>query len=109
MNAIDSVSKKYGFKKIKNSYGISFILDCYFWETKHKDIYITDYDVNNDTDLKERDTSMLFYSYKTKVKTQEISNEILKDEVLFNSCFNEFIKEIGDSVSTYCNIKPQSL
>ena len=95
--AIDGVSKRYGFKLLVDVWvGVMFVMNCNFWKTKYDNIYITNYNINDDTNLKEKDLSMLFYKKKGEMNTQIISNETLKDKTLFKHALDGFKNECSN-------------
>jgi len=91
---LKDVSQKYMFELTEIYEGDSFLLHCSFYQTKYKDIYITDYDFRNRYDLEKKGLSMLFCRKNSRMNTQMISNELFKDEELFNEVLDTFKKEI---------------
>ena len=61
---LKEIIKSYNLTETSKSLGRSFALDCKFWETGTKNVYLTDYDITNDTDLKIRDM-LIMVNFKT--------------------------------------------
>jgi hypothetical protein len=87
---INQLSKYYGFKKTDIYLGMSFILGCRFWKTEYEDIYITDYDFINHEDLELKGLFALVYKKDGSRNRQLISNEILKDKIIFECELQSF-------------------
>ena len=52
---LKEIIKSYNLAETSKSLGRSFALHCKFWKTGTKNVYLTDYDITNDTDLKIQD------------------------------------------------------
>ena len=77
-----------------HSIGISTFLSCNFYDTKYKEIIITDYDINNEENLKPKGLSLLSYKRKGYRATMYVSNMILQHEgLLFNEIIEDFYNE----------------
>jgi len=70
-------SEQLGFTRTEITQGSSLLLNCSFYETKFKNIYITDYDLRNDNDLEKKGLSMLFYKDRAFLGAR-ISNELFE-------------------------------
>ena len=89
---IEKVSTIYGFKKTNKTFGMSTLLDCSFWETGYPGMYITDYDINVDIDLKKNKTAMLFILGKGSII---ISEEIMEDEKAMKAIMDRFFNKFS--------------
>ena len=49
-----------GLKRSERTSGMSNLLDCSFWETDYSSVFITDYNIITDTDLRPNDLFMIF-------------------------------------------------
>ena len=96
---IEKVSITHGFTPTDISIGSSVFLDCSIWKTKYDNLYITDYDVMHDTDLKEKGLCALIYKKRLNIRTVKISNEMLEDVSLI--LFDEILKEFNDESITF--------
>ena len=91
MKDLEEIAKKLGYKITDYHHNLSFVYGCRFYETDYKNVYITDYDMNNDISLKDKNQSMLFIPRKGSMI---ISNKILKDGKYLKLIFNEFLKKL---------------
>lgn len=76
-----------GIIKTTRTIGCSFALGCSIWETPYQNLFITDYDINNDVSLKPKDLFILFipgFSYRT------ITGEIMRDKEYINREMKDF-------------------
>ena len=86
---IQNYSTSFGFKKTDKTYRMSFVFNCFFWETRRENVFITDYDITNDIDLKVEDCVMLFMPGRG---TMKISNELMCNEKAMNLIIDDFYK-----------------
>ena len=92
---ISILAKDYGFELTDFCYGSMFEKQCTMWRTKYPFIFITDYDVKLDQDLKEKDCVMLYYDNNSMKAQQMISVVLLKQENLFIMALDEFNKNFN--------------
>lgn len=91
MTDLAILAGQHGFKKTDQSIGSSVFYNCSIWETQHKGIYITDYDIIADESLKERQLAMIFSESKGCML---ITHEFMSDK----SAFDAFIKNYANGL-----------
>lgn len=99
--AISKNANRLGLKKTEKRMGVSFSLECAFYETKYENIYITDYDTAKDEDLEKRGLVMLYHREHNivnqtsiiKVNKLIITSELLDNDTEFNNILDNFKNE----------------
>lgn len=78
---MESIIKNLGLKETKIAQGISFIVDCKFWETNHPCIYITDYNLEWDDEYHWTDES--HFNEANLLKSKGFVTIFYKDKRVF--------------------------
>jgi len=96
---MEELLKKAGFTPSLKSVGAMYILGCKMWEHEKEGYYLTDYDITNDTSLKEKNLLMLFYSLNGFYVTTLITHELITQTV-DNLLFEMFQDRVNRSIAT---------
>ena len=87
---LNQFAEPLGLTEVVIHEGMSFVLGCRFYKTKHDDILITDYDFENQSDSERNDLYFLFYRKNRLFASQVISGMALEDVDVFKFVVSEF-------------------
>jgi len=90
---------KAGFKPSAKIIVEMLALDCKMWENEQEGYYLTDYDLTNETSLKEKNMLMLFYYLKGFNIRMLITTQMIEYSI-DNLWFEIFQDKVKRSIAT---------
>ena len=97
---IEQIIINCGLTETNKTIGLSFAIGCKVWKVKDKEIYLTDYDINDvrlkKIDLRKENELLLYTPNKgyMYIWTFELTEQILNDKI---NKFDKCLKDLEDN------------